>query len=93
MRVDITQTCNYNIHSYCTVRAKFLRREINKSLIFYQLLNAWSCYYIVMLLFTRADYKVTVGMGLDVHESHTASVLMILFHFLHKERKNDLMLQ
>jgi len=47
----------------------------------------------VMLLFSRADYKVTVGTGLDVHESHTASVLMTLIHLPHKERKNELMLQ
>lgn len=47
----------------------------------------------VMLLFTRADYKVTVGTGLDVHESHTASVLMTLIHLPHKERKNELMFQ
>lgn len=29
MGVDIAQTCNYDIHSWCTMRIKFLRKEIN----------------------------------------------------------------
>jgi len=63
MGVDITQTRNYNIHSFCTMRAKFLRRETNKSLIFYQLLNAQSYHCNVIIYQGRLQSYSGYGAG------------------------------
>lgn len=48
MGVDIAQPCNYDIHSCCTMRIKFLKKG-DKSLTLYQRLYAQLYYYIIVI--------------------------------------------
>ena len=75
MSVDIAQTCNYDIHSWCTMRIKFLRKEINH-------LSCNSClmhnYVVVVVVVIYQDRIQSYGgRGLDVQECNPTSVICL----------------
>lgn len=81
MGVDIAQPCNYDIHSWSTVRIKFLMEEINHFSCNSSLMHN----YIVMVVVI----VVVIAIVIDVVYQDKFNLPLIMSH-IHFTKKNNI---
>lgn len=74
MGVDIAQTCDYNVHSWCTMRIKFLRKEKNHLYCNKCLMHD---YIVVIIIINQDRIQSYGGEGAGFQECSPTSVISL----------------